>query len=177
MFTYEEALTASQEYFSGDDLAAKVFIDKYALKNENNELLEDTPEKMHRRIAKEFARIEKKKFKNPLTESQIFDLLDRFKYIVPQGSPMYGIGNDYTYQSLGNCFTLGEHPYDSYGGICYADQMLVQLCKRRCGVGLNLDKLRPKGFNTNNAARTTDGIGVFMERFSNSTREFKPLRS
>jgi ribonucleoside-diphosphate reductase alpha chain len=171
MFSYDEALKASLEYFDGNELAAKVFVDKYALKNNNGNFLEQTPEDMHRRLAKEFARIEKNKFKEPLTEEFIFSLLDKFKYIVPQGSPMYGIGNNYTHQSLGNCFVLGQHPYDSYGGICYADQMLVQLSKRRCGVGICLDNIRPKGLPTKNAAKTTDGIAVFMERFSNSIRE------
>jgi len=131
-YSYDEAYQSSLEYFNGNDLAAKVFVDKYALKDNEQNLLEKNPTDMHWRLANEFARIEKKKFKQPLSSQQIFDLFDKFKYIVPQGSPMYGIGNDYTVQSLGNCFTLGEHPYDSYGGICYADQMLVQLSKRRC---------------------------------------------
>lgn len=161
---------AALKYFGGDELAADVWTGKYALRN-GNEYLELTPDDMHKRLASEFARIEKDKFKKPLEESDIYPLFKNFRYIVPQGSPMYGIGNNFTYQSLGNCFTLGEHPYDSYGGILYADQMLVQLCKRRCGVGLCLDKIRPKGMPTKNAAITTDGIGVFMERFSNSTRE------
>lgn len=163
---YQNALA----YFKGDELAADVWTNKYALRN-GEEFKESTPDDMHRRLASEFARIEKDKFEVPLEEEEIYQLFKNFKYIVPQGSPMYGIGNNYTYQSLGNCFTLGEHPYDSYGGILYADQMLVQLCKRRCGVGLCLDKIRPKGMPTKNAAITTDGIGVFMERFSNSTRE------
>lgn len=169
--TYDEAFTKTLEYFNNDELATKVWLDKYALRDNNLNLLESSPTDMHWRLAKEFARIEKQKFKEPYSVEFIFNLFDKFKYLIPQGSPMYGIGNDYTYQSLGNCFTLGEHPYDSYGGILYADQMLVQLSKRRCGVGLCLDKIRPKGMITKNAAKTTDGIGVFMQRFSNSIRE------
>lgn len=187
MISYDEAFESTKKYFNGDELAAKVVINKYLLRDNAQNLREKNPEDMHWRIASEFARIEEEKynitkyidseeefeenFEHALSKEFIFKLLDRFKYIVPQGSPMYGIGNDYTYQSLGNCFTLGEHPYDSYGGILHADQMLVQLSKRRCGVGLSLDKIRPKGMPTKNAARTTDGIGVFMQRFSNSTRE------
>lgn len=171
MYTYDECFNASLDYFNGDDLAAKVFVDKYALQDNEGNYLEKTPDQMHRRLAREFARIEANKFKNPLSEDMIYELFDRFQYIVPQGSPMYGIGNDYTYQSLGNCFTLGQHPYDSYGGILYADQIIAQLCKRRCGIGLRLDKIRPKGLSTKNAAKTTDGIAVFMERFSNTIRE------
>lgn len=171
MYSYNEAYEASLEYFNGNDLAARVFLDKYSLRDNDNNLLELTPDDMHWRLAREFARIEKNKFKEPLNEEFIFSLFKRFKYIIPQGSPMYGIGNSYTHQSLGNCFVLGGHPYDSYGGICYADQMLVQLSKRRCGVGLVLDNIRPKGLPTKNAAKSTDGIAVFMERFSNSIRE------
>jgi ribonucleoside-diphosphate reductase alpha chain len=173
-YTKEEVFAATREYFN-DELAANVFIDKYALRNENNELLELTPTDMHWRLANEFSRIQQNKYVNtdikPLSAQQIFDLFDHFKFVCPQGSPMYGIGNNYTFQSLGNCFTLGEHPYDSYGGICYADQMLVQLSKRRCGVGVCLDNLRPKGMSTKNAAKTTDGIEVFIQRYSNSMRE------
>lgn len=187
IYTDDEAKQKSTEYFNGDTLAADAFLSKYALRNEKEELLESTPKDMHKRLAREFARIEKNKydarsyinnenefetkFNNPLSEDFIFQLFNKFKYLIPQGSPSAAIGNDYLYQSLGNCFTLGEHPYDSYAGILYADQMLVQLSKRRCGVGLSLDKIRPKGLPTKNAARTTDGIGVFMQRFSNSTRE------
>lgn len=171
MYSENEVLEASLKYFNGNELAAKVFVHKYALRDNDNNFLEKTPDDMHHRLAREFARIENKKFSNPLSEQEIFNLFHQFKYIIPQGSPMYGIGNNYTIQSLGNCFTLGNHPYDSYGGICYADQMLVQLSKRRCGVGLSLDNIRPKGLPTKNAAKTTDGIGVFMERFSNSIRE------
>lgn len=169
-YTYEEAYKASLEYFNNDDLAAKVFVDKYALRDLEDNLLEKTPEDMHWRIAKEFARIEKKKFKNPLSKQEIFDLLDRFKHIICQGSPSFGIGNNYVYQSLGNCFTLSA-PYDSYGGILETDQQIVNLCKRRAGIGVCIDTLRPRGLTIQNAARTTDGIGVFMQRFSNSIRE------
>jgi ribonucleoside-diphosphate reductase alpha chain len=171
IFTYDEAYQASVDYFNNDELAAKVFVDKYALRDNDNHILEKTPTEMHWRLAKEFARIEKNKFKKPLSEEEIFGYLDRFKYIIPQGSPMYGIGNNYSIQSLGNCFALGHHPYDSYGGILYADQMLIQLSKRRAGVGLCLDNIRPKGLSTKNAARTTDGIGVFIDRYAHSTRE------
>jgi ribonucleoside-diphosphate reductase alpha chain len=170
-YSYEEAYQSTLKYFDGDELATKVFIDKYALTNNEGEILEKDPADMHHRLAKEFARIEKSKFKEPLSEDEIFGLFDHFRYIVPQGSPMYGIGNNYSIQSLGNCFALGEHPYDSYGGICYTDEMLVQLSKRRCGVGICLNNLRPKGMVTHNSAKTTDGIAVFVKRFGNSTRE------
>jgi len=168
-YTYSEVLEASLNYFNGDDFAAKVFVDKYALQKSTGEYLELTPTDMHHRLAKEFARIEAK-YPNPLSEEQIFNLLDKFKYIVPQGSPMFGIGNDHFTQSLGNCFVINS-PYDSYGGILKADQELVQLMKRRAGVGLDISNIRPKGMITNNAAKTTDGISVFMERFSNTCRE------
>lgn len=168
-YTYDEVFSASLEYFDNDDLAAKVFVDKYALQNNNGEYLEKTPTDMHRRLAKEFARIEAK-YPNPMNEEEIFNLLDKFKYIVPQGSPMFGVGNDYYVQSLGNCFVV-ESPYDSYGGILKTDQELVQLMKRRAGVGVDVSNIRPKGSPAQNAAKTTDGIGVFMERFSNTCRE------
>lgn len=168
-YTYEEALKLSLEYFNGDDLAAKVFVDKYALKNEKDEILEPTPREMHKRLAAELYRAESK-YPNAMSEEEIFNLLDRFKYIVLQGSPMSAIGNPYKLQSLGNCFVI-ESPYDSYGGICKSDQELAQLMKRRAGTGLDLSNIRPKGLPTNNAAGTTDGIGVFMERFSNTCRE------
>ncbi len=132
MYTFDEAFKASLEYFSGEELPANVFVTKYALQDNDGNYLELTPDDMHHRTAREFARIEKKKFKEPLSHDDIYLLLKQFKYIIPQGSPMYGIGNNYTIQSLGNCFTIGEHPLDSYGGILYADQMLVQLSKRRC---------------------------------------------
>lgn len=169
-FTYDQALRKSTEYFNGDDLAASVFIDKYALKDNEGNILEDSPEMMHRRIAKEFARIEKNKFKNPLTEDEIFALLDKFKYLVPQGSPMFGIGNNYQIVSLSNCFVL-ESPADSYGGILKTDQQLVQISKRRGGVGTDLSRLRPTGSVTHNAAKSSTGIASWMTRFSNSIRE------
>ena len=168
-YSYDDAFEKSKKYFDGNELASKVFLDKYALRNNEGELLEDTPDKMHWRLAKEFARIELK-YDNPMSENEIFELMDHFKYIIPQGSPMSAIGNPYHVQSSGNCFSI-EPPYDSYGGICYTDQQLVQLMKRRCGVGLNLSTLRPKGELVKNAAKTTDGIEVFMNRFSNTCRE------
>ena len=157
-----------KEYFGGDDLAADVF-GKYALRDLKGNRLERTPDETHRRLASEFARIEAK-YPNPMTEDQIFDLLDGFKKIVPQGSPLSGIGNPYQIQSLSNCFVI-DQPHDSYAGILFSDQEQVQIMKRRGGVGMDVSKIRPKGQFTSNAARTTDGIGVFMERFSNSTRE------
>lgn len=169
MHTYTQVLEASTEYFDGDDFAAKVFVDKYALQNQQGEFLELTPTDMHHRLAKEFARIEAK-YPNPMTEEEIFALLDRFKYICPQGSPMFGIGNPYYVQSLGNCYVI-ESPYDSYGGILKADQEMAQLMKRRAGVGTDVANIRPKGMPTKNAAKTTDGIAIFMDRFSNTCRE------
>ena len=166
---YDKAYSECIEYFNGDDLAAKVFLDKYALRN-GEDLLESTPDDMHRRIARELSRIEKDKFNKPLSENKIYSYLKDFRYIIPQGSPMYGIGNDLVIQSLGNCFVV-DSPKDSYGGILYTDQQLAQLMKRRAGVGVCLDNIRPKGQPTKNAAKTTDGISVFMERFSNTTRE------
>ena len=156
------------EYFGGDELAADVF-NKYALRDVTGERLEVLPTDTFRRLAKEFARIEAK-YPNPLSEDEIFGLLDGFKKVVPQGSPLSGIGNPYQLQSLSNCFVI-DQPHDSYGGILFADQEQVQIMKRRGGVGMDVSNIRPKGQPTTNAARTTDGIGVFMERFSNSTRE------
>jgi len=156
------------EYFGGDDLAADVF-NKYALRDVDGKRLETLPTDTFRRLSKEFARIEAK-YPNPMSEDEIFSLLDGFKKVVPQGSPLSGIGNPYQLQSLSNCFVI-DQPHDSYGGILFADQEQVQIMKRRGGVGMDVSKIRPKGQPTTNAARTTDGIGVFMERFSNSTRE------
>ncbi len=167
-YTREEALKKSVEYFEGDELAAEVFVTKYAMRNEKLELKESSPEQMHRRLAKEFARIEQK-YPNPMSEEEIFNLFDRFKYVVPQGSPMFGIGNPYQISSLSNCFVTSV--VDSYGGICRADERIVQISKRRGGVGLDISPLRPKGMPTKNSALTTDGIRVFMDRFSNSSRE------
>lgn len=169
-YSYEEAVTASTEYFNGDDLAARVFVDKYALRDSQQTLLEKTPEDMHRRIAKEFARVEAKKFKNPYTEEQIFQALDKFQRIVPQGSPMYGIGNPYQIISLSNCYVI-QSPEDCYAGICRADEELVQISKRRGGCGIDISTLRPEGTLTKNAARTSTGTIPFAERFSNSIRE------
>jgi len=169
-FTYQEALDESIKYFNGDELAAKVFIDKYALRNENMDLVESTPDDMHRRIAREFARIENKKFKSPLSENEIYDLLKGFDRIVPQGSPMYGIGNKYQFISLSNCYVV-ESPLDAYGSIMEADENLVQISKRRGGVGIDISHLRPSGAPTKNAARTSTGVVSFAERYSNSIRE------
>ncbi|MFA6049856.1 MAG: adenosylcobalamin-dependent ribonucleoside-diphosphate reductase [Candidatus Paceibacterota bacterium] len=173
MVSFAEALAASLDYFDGDELAAKVFITKYALTDKNGVIYEKTPADMHRRLAKEFARIEKK-YSNDLvkglSEDEIFSYLDHFKYIIPQGSPMAGIGNPYQIMSISNCFVI-ESPADSYGGILKFDQEEAQIMKRRGGVGGDISTIRPRGLFTNNAAKTTDGIGVFMERFSNTCRE------
>jgi ribonucleoside-diphosphate reductase alpha chain len=168
-YTYEQVLSESLKYFNGDDLAAKVFVDKYALQKQEGIYLELTPKDMHHRLAYEFARIEAK-YPNPMTSNEIFNLLDHYKYIVPQGGPMSAIGNPYQIQSLSNCFVV-QNPYDSYAGILKTDQELAQISKRRGGVGVNISSLRPRGMFTANAAKTTDGIGVFMERFSNTIRE------
>lgn len=171
MYTREEAIAASLEYFKGDSLAAEVWVNKYALKDSNENIFELTPDDMHKRIAKEFARVESK-FPNGLSEVEIYDLIKDFKYIVPQGSPMAGIGNDFQYVSLSNCFVIGnDKDSDSYGGILKLDQELVQLMKRRAGVGLDLSFVRPKGTPVKNSALTSTGVVPFMERFSNSTRE------
>jgi len=168
-YTYQEVYARCLEYFSGDELAANVVATKYLLTNQDEEFLELSPDDMHRRIAGELARIEQK-YPNPLTEGEIYSLLKDFSQVVPQGSPMSGIGNDQRIQSLSNCFVI-ESPEDSYGGILKTDQELVQIAKRRGGVGFDLSTIRPKGLTTANAARTTDGIEVFMDRFSNSCRE------
>ena len=169
MHKLEDVISSSTEYFNGDDLAASVFATKYALCDRAGGYQERTPDDMHRRLAKEFSRIESK-YPNPLSEDEIYELFREFKYVVPQGSPMAGIGNNNQIQSISNCFVI-ESPRDSYGGILKSDQELVQIAKRRGGVGFDISTLRPKGLPTGNAARTTDGIEVFMERFSNSTRE------
>jgi len=167
-YTYDEVRSASLEYFKGDNLAAEVFAGKYALRDMQANIYELTPADMHRRLAREFARIESR-YPNPLSESEIYDLLASWK-VVPQGSPMSAVGNPYQYQSLSNCFVI-ESPQDSYGGILRADQEQAQIMKRRGGVGFDVSTIRPRGLTTSNAARTTDGIGVFMERFSNTCRE------
>ncbi|MFA5153704.1 MAG: adenosylcobalamin-dependent ribonucleoside-diphosphate reductase, partial [Clostridia bacterium] len=161
--------TASLEYFNGDTMASDVWISKYALQDKEGNYKELTPTDTHKRLAKEFARIEKN-YPNPISEEEIFSYFDHFKYIIPQGSPMEGIGNNYRLQSLSNCFVI-DSPADSYGGILKTDQEQAQLMKRRGGVGFDISNIRPKGMQTNNAAKTTDGIGIFMERFSNTTRE------
>lgn len=175
-YSQEEALKETTKYFNGDSLAADVWVKKYALRNESGELLEKTPDDMHRRLAKEFARIEAK-YPNPMSEDEIYNLLKKtgtndlgMGYIVPQGSPMSAIGNPYKMQSLSNCFVINS-PSDSYGGILFADQEQAQIMKRRGGVGFDISTIRPRGLSTANAAGTTDGIAVFMERFSNTCRE------
>lgn len=167
-YSFDEAIEASLEYFQGDALAANVFVTKYALQDEEGRYLESTPVDMHRRLAREFARIEAR-YPNSLTEREIFDMLSDWS-VVAQGSPMSGIGNPYRVQTFSNCYVV-KSPYDSYGGIIQTDQQLAQIMKRRGGVGVDLSTLRPRGLPTANAAKTTDGIGVFMERFSNTTRE------
>lgn len=157
------------DYFNNDDLATQVWMGKYALQNQNGEFEEKTPDDTHKRLAREFARIEQK-YPNPLSENTIYELIKQFKYIVPQGSPMEGIGNDHRIQSLSNCFVISGAT-DSYGGILKTDQEQAQLMKRRGGVGHDLSNIRPKGVNTKNAAKTSDGIAAFMERYSNTTRE------
>ncbi len=170
-YTEEEAYAASLAYFGGDDLAAKVWVSKYALKDSAGHIYELTPDDMHRRIAREIARIETR-YPKPLSEDQVFDLLRNFRYIIPQGSPMTGIGNPYQVASLSNCFVIGnEGASDSYGAIFKTDQEQVQLMKRRGGVGHDLSHLRPKSAPVKNSALTSTGLVPFMERYSNSTRE------
>jgi ribonucleoside-diphosphate reductase alpha chain len=170
-YTHEDAYQKALEYFRGDELAARVWVNKYALKDSAGNLYELTPDDMHWRLTREIARIEKK-YPNPMSEEQLFGLFQRFKYIVPQGGPMAGIGNAYQVASLSNCFVIGhEGPSDSYGGIMKVDQEQVQLMKRRGGVGHDLSHIRPKGSPVKNSALTSTGIVPFMERFSNSTRE------
>ena len=171
IYSQEEAIKASHEYFKGDDLAARVWVNKYALKDSFGNIFELTPDDMHKRLAKEIARIEKR-YPNPLTEEEIYKVLKGFKYIVPQGGPMTGIGNNYQVASLSNCFVVGnDGNSDSYGGIMKIDQEQVQLMKRRGGVGHDLSHIRPKGSPVKNSALTSTGIVPFMERYSNSTRE------
>ncbi|MAZ29070.1 MAG: ribonucleoside-diphosphate reductase, adenosylcobalamin-dependent [Cytophagaceae bacterium] len=170
-YTQDEAFKASLEYFKGDDLAARVWVNKYALKDSDGNIYELTPDDMHRRIASEIARIEAR-YANPMSEDEVFDLIKNFKYIVPQGSPMAGIGNPFQVGSLSNCFVIGnDGNSDSYGGIMKIDQEQVQLMKRRGGVGHDLSHIRPKGSPVKNSALTSTGIVPFMERYSNSTRE------
>ena len=170
-YTFDQAYEASLNYFGGDELAARVWVSKYALKDSYGNIYELTPADMHHRIASELARVERK-YPNPMSEEEIFELLDKFRYIVPQGSPMAGIGNNFQTGSLSNCFVIGldGHP-DSYGGIAKIDEEQVQLMKRRGGVGHDLSDLRPKGMPVKNSALTSTGLVPFMERYSNSTRE------
>lgn len=170
-YTYNEAFEASLQYFKGDELAARVWVNKYAVKDSFGNIFEKSPEDMHWRIANEVARIEAK-YKNGLNAQQLYELLDHFKYIVPQGSPMTGIGNDFQVASLSNCFVIGiDGAADSYGGIIRIDEEQVQLMKRRGGVGHDLSHIRPKGSPVKNSALTSTGLVPFMERYSNSTRE------
>lgn len=170
-YTFDEAFAASKEYFGGDELAAKVWVNKYAVKDSFGNIFEKTPEDMHWRLANEVARIESK-YANSLSASELFDLFKNFKYIIPQGSPMTGIGNNFQIASLSNCFVIGmEGSADSYGAIIKIDEEQVQLMKRRGGVGHDLSHIRPKGSPVKNSALTSTGLVPFMERYSNSTRE------
>ena len=159
MYKYEEVFNSSLEYFGGDELATSVFAGKYALQDAEGNYLELTPDDMHKRLAKEFARIEQK-YENPMDWREIYGLFQGFRFVVPQGSPMSGIGNNAKIQSLSNCFVI-EAPADSYAGILKTDQEQVQIMKRRGGVGFDVSTIRPKGMFTSNAAKTTDGIEVF----------------
>lgn len=170
-YTYDEAFKASLEYFGGDELAARVWVNKYAMKDSFGHIFERSPRDMHHRIAAEIARIEKK-YNNPVSEEEVFALLDHFRYLVPAGSPMTGIGNHHQIASLSNCFVIGiDGNADSYGAIMKLDEEQVQLMKRRGGVGHDLSGIRPKGSPVKNSALTSTGIVPFMERYSNSTRE------
>ncbi|MDR0231272.1 MAG: adenosylcobalamin-dependent ribonucleoside-diphosphate reductase [Dysgonamonadaceae bacterium] len=170
-FSFDEAYQASLDYFMGDELAAKVWVNKYALKDALGNIYEKSPDDMHKRLAKEVARVEAK-YTNPLSEKELYDLFDKFKYIVPQGSPMTGIGNNFQVASLSNCFVIGiDGSADSYGAIIRIDEEQVQLMKRRGGVGHDLSHIRPKGSPVKNSALTSTGLVPFMERYSNSTRE------
>ncbi len=170
-YTYDQAYDASLRYFDGDELAARVWVSKYALKDSFGNIYEQSPADMHHRIASELARIEEN-YPNPMSHDEIFALLDHFRYIVPQGSPMTGIGNSYQVASLSNCFVVGlDGKPDSYGGVIKIDEEQVQLMKRRGGVGHDLTHIRPKGMPVKNSALTSTGLVPFMERYSNSTRE------
>ncbi len=171
VYSYDEAFEASLKYFNGDELAARVWVSKYALKDSFGNIYEKSPDDMHHRIASEIARIEQK-YPNPMSCDEIFSYLKDFRYIVPQGSPMTGIGNNYQVSSLSNCFVIGlDGGPDSYGGIIRIDEEQVQLMKRRGGVGHDLSHIRPKGTPVKNSALTSTGLVPFMERYSNSTRE------
>lgn len=168
-FSRDDVKKAALEYFNGDNLSADVWINKYALKDSEDNVYEMTPTDMHNRIASELNRIELK-YPNPLSKDKIFDLIKDFKYIIPQGGPMSGIGNNLQIVSLSNCFVVGNTS-DSYGGIARTDEQQVQLMKRRGGVGHDLSHIRPKGSPVKNSALTSTGVVPFMERYSNSTRE------
>lgn len=160
-YTYDEAFEASLQYFKGDELAARVWVNKYALKDSYGNIYEKTPDDMHQRLASEIARIENK-YANPLSVAQLRELLDHFRYVVPQGSPMSGIGNNYQVASLSNCFVIGmDGSADSYGGIIKVDEEQVQLMKRRGGVGHDLSHIRPKGTPVKNSALTSTGLVPF----------------
>ena len=170
-YTYDDAFKASVDYFNGDELAARVWVNKYAMKDSSGIIYEKSPEDMHWRIANEIARVEAK-YSNPMSAQEVYDLIANFKYVIPSGSPMTGIGNDYQIASLSNCFVIGmEGKADSYGGIIRIDEEQVQLMKRRGGVGHDLSHIRPKGSPVKNSALTSTGLVPFMERYSNSTRE------
>jgi len=170
IYSYDEAMEATKEYFGGEELPANIVLSKYLLRDEKNQLVEKTPRDKHHRIARELARIEAGKFAKPYTEDEIFGWLDKYGYIIPQGSPMYGIGNTSQFISISNCFVV-EPPVDSYGGIHKTDEQLTQISKRRGGVGTELSAIRPAGFPTKNSSRKSTGIIPFAERFSNSIRE------
>ena len=170
-YSFDEAFQTALAYFGGDELAARVWVNKYAVKDSHGNIYEKSPEQMHWRIANEIARIERK-YKNPLTAQEVFDLLDHFRYVIPAGSPMTGIGNNHQVASLSNCFVIGlDGDADSYGAILHIDEEQVQLMKRRGGVGHDMSQIRPKGSPVNNSALTSTGLVPFMERYSNSTRE------
>ena len=170
-YSYDEAFKAALDYFNGDELAARVWVNKYAVKDSFGAIYEKSPEDMHWRIANEIARIEAR-YENPMSAQEVFDLLDKFKYVIPSGSPMTGIGNDFQIASLSNCFVIGmDGKADSYGGIIRIDEEQVQLMKRRGGVGHDLSHIRPKGSPVKNSALSSTGLVPFMERYSNSTRE------
>ena len=171
IYTFNEAYKASHSYFKWDQLAAQVWVSKYALKDSDGNIYEESPRDMHWRLAREIARIENK-YPNPISEEDLFYLFNKFEYLIPQGSPMTGIGNEFQVASLSNCFVIGmEGTADSYGGIIRIDEEQVQLMKRRGGVGHDLSHIRPKGSAVKNSALTSTGLVPFMERYSNSTRE------
>jgi ribonucleoside-diphosphate reductase alpha chain len=167
-YTREEAHAETLRYFNGDELATSITVDKYLLSDDET-YYESNPDQKHRRLAREFARVENK-YLNPLSEDEIYYLLKDYRYVIPQGSPMAGIGNPFQTMSLSNCFTIGSNLYDSYSGILHTDQEIVQIEKRRGGVGTDVSNIL-KEYEVKNAAKTTDGIEIFMQRFSNSTRE------